>query len=141
MNREIEFRGMRKCKLKNGMKSNEWVYGHYCKENMGYFNDCWSDSDSYDLAHFIKSTHGDNFKDYIVIPETVGQFTGLVDVTGKKIFEGDIVQQREFKSPLEVIYSEDELGFQMRSIESSMIYSLHYKNIEIIGNIHESEEE
>ena len=68
--REILFRGKK-------VGSDEWVYGNY------------QHTDCYELLNdFI----GQNVINIPVKPETVCQFTGLIDIKGKKIFEGDMLK-------------------------------------------------
>ena len=75
MNREIEFRGKR-------LDNDEWVYGDLMHDNQGGCYVYPSDS----LGLFVENK---------VEPDTVGQFTGLRDKHGRKIYEGDVVRRKD----------------------------------------------
>lgn len=120
--REILFRGKR---VDNG----EWVYGFYANIP----------------EHHIDKLSG---KDYIVsinngllmevISETVGQYTGLTDKNGKKIFEGDIVKNSRDVGLL--YYKEKNSAFTVKGWEYGYWLWHDKEDIEVIGNIYDNPE-
>lgn len=78
---------------------------------------------------------------HLVIPKTVGQFTGVTDNNGKKIFEGDIVECAGEDELLKVEWCEDTARFKL----SASTFCCDFDNywgyeIEVIDNIHDNPE-
>lgn len=112
--REILFRGKR---IDNG----EWVEGFYL----------YTDENTHPVIIDMKC------RSHIIVPETVGQFTGLTDKNGKKIFEGDIVKYEN--KIYEIKYLEKYARFAP-SNEHSVFMVCAFNHLEVVGNIHDNPE-
>lgn len=125
--REILFRGKRK---DNG----EWIEGSLVSYRE-FISIIVHDNQQYENYGTLPS-----FK---VIPETVGQYTGLTDKNGVKIFEGDIVCTtfRNKKIINFIKYVEICCAFVINHSNSCIDYLIDgLREIEVIGNIHDNPE-
>ena len=121
MGREILFRGKSK-------KTGEWFFGNlFGKDNIGRTHICTTAQGCLDID-----------------PETVGQFTGLIDKNGKRICDGDIVINKNLHSKKWVVeYRTDSeyVGFVLVEVgKSGISYFTSWAEVEIMGNIHDNPE-
>lgn len=127
--REILFRGKR---LDNG----EWVFGYFCE----FANNRTGEQESY-----IQTVKQDGRIDLIhkVNPATIGQYTGLEDKDGKRIFEGDLclcdrhINDAFDKKVFEIIY-DPVRGFYGENFNE--IDAREFSMCEIVGNVHDNPE-
>lgn len=124
--REILFRGKRK---DNG----EWVYGDLVSKK--YIQNVYRVEYGYVVPYNC----------FEVIPETVGQYTGLTDKNGKKIFEGDIIEhhvQGNFVVNRGIVnYDQKNARFAMQLNTMNPCFSLYNREaFEVIGNIYDNPE-
>ena len=125
MDREIKFRGKR---IDNG----EWVFGYYTKE--WYADGVGGSSIRYYIYDFNTQ------KQFKVIPETVGQFTGLRDKNDKEIYEGDIIVG---EPEIKMIVEWDERVGCFCGIAPKMMVRINgtsFHKKEIVGNIYDNPE-
>ena len=136
--REILFRGQtrkkgEKVRLDGSPVDGNWVYGGV---NQGKGN------------HSIIYQTEPEFKKYPVYSDTLGQYTGLTDKNGKKIFDGDLVR---FVNPetgelseevQEVVWDDEQACFLLLLREKG--YKESFDGVPywyvVVGNIHDNPE-
>lgn len=118
--RKIEFRGQRTC-------DNEWVYGWF----IGVYQT--EDGD----VGCIRDYTG---KDNLVKLETIGQYTGLEDENGKKIFEGDIFKDNKNQYGM-IFHSDKQASFLVNwKMKDGSYETDNCFGYQVIGNIHDNKE-
>lgn len=131
--REIIFRG----KQKN--KSGIWSYGYLFK--------IWKCRNAEKTDHYY-------LHDYItddepeIIPETIGQYTGLNDKNGTKIFEGDIVKNDDIvhNGEIQIVGNTYEIKFYKGVFiaktkhATNWIFHDSVSRYKVIGNIYDNPE-
>ncbi len=120
------FRGKR---LDNG----EWAYGFYFEHKDGRV-EIWQPGE------FILAGRDLGGRWYFVDPSTVGQYTGLTDKNGVKIFRGDIVTFEGGEEPLYVVF----VDFSWQLVGKKHKYYKHRLKTEdiytVVGNIYDNPE-
>ena len=118
--REIKFRGL--------SLTGDWIYGNL--DNQGNMVEIFNRDD----GMFSKS---------VVMPKTIGQYTGLKDKDGKEIYEGDILQLPKggiryvkWSDTFKLFVLVDPTGKEIPMNISNYATEL----IKIIGNIFENKE-
>lgn len=152
MNREIKFRG-------KGIADNEWYYGDLIQVESGRVH--YFIIQDYEIKE--ERIELNTCASPEVIPETIGQYTGLNDKNGKEIYEGDIVTGSDYPFIDEdkqnyvgiVVFYDDvaQFGYEYKCIrkdkrgisnginnEFEANENLVCEDLEVIGNIYDNPE-
>ena len=139
--RTIKFRGKDKIDKK-------WIYGSYVYTNDDTNNPFRTESlkEKHSIVtYFAGDWNMGGWESVDIIPETLGQFTGLYDKNGKEIYEGDILafdkSYTDFNDVIEVRFVRGVFAFLWNgNLEDECpINSPTHEWANVIGNIHDND--
>lgn len=108
--REIVFRAKRE-------DNNQWVYGSLIIYPDGK------------MSIFVTKTA----REFYVKPATIGEYTGITNANGQKIYEGDIIDVAGYPSQVE-----QHSGMWMAVKGNNVGHTIQTTSMEILGNIHDT---
>ena len=122
MSREILFRG-------KSIGTGEWLYGYLFNYGLT------APSNVPCISVCVPKSWKEAYNLYVVSPDTIGQYIGLNDEKGNKIFEGDIISLGDPNIKYLTMWRND--GFCAKQIGASSYIGLTYwaSHIEVLGNV------
>lgn len=114
--REIKFRGYGK-----DDHGKHWIYGNLLDEKL----------------IGLVAIQDEKCHVWEVDPESVGQYTGLRDVDGRKMYEGDIVRIDDWSSPSYIRWDDDTASFVVDRWAANLAHVYYRK---VIGNVYDNPE-
>ena len=121
---------MRTIKFRGKTQDGEWVYGYYLP----------SIYEDVDIITVLEDFNL-NQKNYAVLKDTVGQFTGLTDKNGKEIYEGDIATDGKYIYTVEFSMWSCAFVWDKHGSQNNFHFEKGDKQeMELIGNIYDNPE-
>lgn len=139
MNREILFRG-------KSIGTGEWLYGYLFNYGLT------APSNVPCISVCVPKSWKEAYNLYAVSPGTIGQYTGLKDRNGKKIFEGDILEyigkRKDNMNKVyrrKVVFRKGMFALLSKELQTYSALNYHYMKDgrsvwRVIGNIHDNPE-
>lgn len=121
---------MRTIKFRGKTQDGEWVYGYYLP----------SIYEDVDIITVLEDFNL-NQKNYAVLKDTVGQFTGLTDKNGKEIYEGDIATDGKYIYTVEFSMWSYAFVWDKHGSQNDFHFEKSdNQEMELIGNIYDNPE-